>query len=145
MDTQTIIMTVTSGLLGGGLIAFIQFLITRHDRKHDRFKEVTDAIRDLAAEEEKRFQTLDRKIDTVEAKADEYNAISCRVRILRFRDEMLAGQNHTHDSFQQVLGDIDGYERFCEQHPDFRNNQTFATVEHIKQNYHERLEKHDFL
>lgn len=126
--------SVVSILVGGGLLAFIQFLIGRHDAKHDKFKEVFEAIEKLTG-----------KVDDLAAKSDERNAVNMRVRILRFRDEMLAGQNHTHDSFQQVLGDIDEYEKYCEKHQDFRNNQTTATIEHIKANYMERLKRHDFL
>ena len=126
--------SVVSVLIGGGIFAFIEFLINRHDKKHDRLKDITEAI-----------EKLTEKVDALDQKGDERNAINMRVRILRFRDEMLAGQNHTHDSFQQVLGDIDEYEKYCEGHPDFRNNQTVATIEHIKRNYAERLERHDFL
>ena len=125
---------VATILIGGGLFAFIQFLINRHDSKHDKLKDLTEAI-----------EKLSEKIDGIDQKGDERNAVNMRVRILRFRDEMLAGQNHTHDSFQQVLGDIDEYEQYCDKHPDFRNNQTVATIGHIKRNYAERLEKHDFL
>lgn len=126
--------SVVSVLIGGGIFAFIEFLINRHDTKHDRLKDITEAI-----------EKLTEKVDALDQKGDERNAINMRVRILRFRDEMLAGQGHTHDSFQQVLGDIDEYEKYCEKHPDFRNNQTTSTIEHIKRNYAERLEKHDFL
>lgn len=127
-------MSVVSILIGGGLLAFIQFLISRHDSKHDKFKEVFEAIEKLTG-----------KVDDLSAKSDERHAVNMRVRILRFRDEMLAGQSHTHDSFQQVLGDIDEYEKYAEEHPGFRNNQTVATIDHIKRNYAERLERHDFL
>lgn len=126
--------SVVSVLIGGGIFAFIEFLINRHDTKHDRLKDITEAI-----------EKLTEKVDALDQKGDERNAINMRVRILRFRDEMLAGQGHTHDSFQQVLGDIDEYEKYCEKHPDFRNNQTTTTIEHIKENYKERLERHDFL
>ena len=126
--------SVVSVLIGGGIFAFIEFLINRHDTKHDRLKDITEAI-----------EKLTEKVDALDQKGDERNAINMRVRILRFRDEMLAGQGHTHDSFQQVLGDIDEYEKYCEKHPDFRNNQTTSTIEHIKRNYAERLERHDFL
>lgn len=126
--------SVVSVLIGGGIFAFIEFLINRHDKKHDRLKDITEAI-----------EKLTEKVDALDQKGDERNAINMRVRILRFRDEMLAGQGHTHDSFQQVLGDIDEYEKYCEKHPDFRNNQTTTTIEHIKENYKERLERHDFL
>lgn len=125
---------ILSILVGGGLLAFIQFLISRHDSKHDRLKGIVESI-----------DRLSEKVDRLEQKGDERNAVSMRVRILRFRDEMLEGQNHTHDSFQQVLSDIDDYEKYCEKNPDFRNGQTTATIEHIKHNYAERLEKHDFL
>lgn len=126
--------SIISILIGGGIFSLIQFLISRHDGRHDRLKGVTDAIDKLSG-----------KVDELGAKSDERNAVAMRVRILRFRDEMLAGQSHTHDSFQQVLSDIDEYEAYCAAHPAFRNNQTMATVEHIKRNYAERLEKHDFL
>lgn len=131
MDIATGIISV---LVGGGLFAFIEYMISRHDKKHDRLKSLTEAV-----------DKLSEKIDMIDQKGDERNAVNMRVRILRFRDEMLAGQSHTHDSFQQVLSDIDEYDKFCERNPGFRNNQTAATIEHIKSNYMERLERHDFL
>ena len=145
MDFLSIGTTVISVLVGGGLLAFIQFLINRHDSKNDKFKGITDAINELSEKARTRFNTLDEKIDKVEAKADKNNAISCRVRILRFTDELLEGRNHSKDSFDQVMSDIDVYEQYCIEHPEFKNNQTAATIEHIKKNYAERLQKHDFL
>ena len=127
-------MQILSIIIGGGILAFIQFLITRHDGKHDKFKAITESI-----------DKLSKKVDYLDKKGDERNAVSMRVRILRFRDEMLADHKHTHDSFQQVLSDIDSYEQYCKQNPDFKNNQTIATIEHIKDNYHERLQKNDFV
>ena len=91
-----------------------------------------------------RFDTLDRKIDTVDAKSDERFAISARVRILRFEDELQEERKHSKDSWDQVMSDIDYYEAYCGEHKDFKNNQTVATVEHIQHGYRERLEKRDF-
>ena len=121
-------------LLGGGLVTLITFLIQRHDSKKDKDNEILRSIR-----------RLEDKIDNVAQTGDKRNAVEMRVRILHFRDEMLEGRNHTHDSFQQVLSDIDEYEEYCKDHPDFKNNQTVAIIEHIKRSYAERLEKHDFL
>ena len=129
-----IFTTLVGVLLGGGVLAFVQFLITRHDNKHDKLAGIKSMI-----------TTLSDKVDALGATGDKRNAVSMRVRILRFRDEMLQGQDHTHDSFQQVLSDIDEYEQYCADHPEFRNNQTEITIEHIKANYQERLVKHDFL
>ena len=40
MDFQTILIA----LLGGGVVGFVQYLITRHDNKHDRLKAIEDKI-----------------------------------------------------------------------------------------------------
>ena len=126
--------TLIVALIGGGIVGFIQFLIQRYDRKHDKFASIIEMIQKLEAANKRQ-----------DAKNDERHAVSMRVRILRFRDEMLKGQNHTHDSFRQVLSDIDEYEKYCAEHPEFKNNQTVSTIEHIKHSYQVRLEKNDFL
>jgi hypothetical protein len=139
-----IISSVIGVLLGGGILAFIQFLITRHDTRHDRLKTVTESIETLKTGMNERFDTLDSKIDAVEAKTDKYYAVSSRVRILRFEDELQEKRKHSKDSWDQAMSDIDYYENYCQAHPKFKNNQTVATVEHIKNGYMERLEKHDW-
>ena len=141
MDVFTTLIGV---LLGGGVLAFIQFLITRHDSKHDKMEEVNKSIQALSGEVKERFDVLDRKIDTVNAKGDERFAVSSRVRILRFEDELQEKRKHSKDSWDQAMADIDYYEAYCQAHPKFKNNQTAATVEHIKHGYGERLEKHDW-
>jgi hypothetical protein len=139
-----ILTSTVSILIGGGLFSLIQFLIQRHDSKHDKLKAVTDSINAMSGKMDERFNTLDRKIDSVDAKADSCNAVTCRVRILRFEDELQAEQRHSKDSWDQAMSDIDAYETYTKQHPDFRNNQTVATVTHIKHGYNERLEKRDW-
>lgn len=129
-----ILYGAASLLLGGGMLAFMQFLITRHDNKHDKLKGVYEAI-----------DALSKQVKAIADKADERNAVNSRVRILRFADEMMEGKKHSKDSWDQVMSDITDYEKYCEAHPDFRNGQTAATVEYLKKNYIERLEKHDFL
>lgn len=140
MDAQ-VIQTILVALISGGLVSFVEFLIRRNDEKKDKNSEILGAIREL----DTKIVILDKKIDSVDQKGDERNAIQSRVRILRFRDEMLEGKNHSHESFQQVMNDIDEYEDYCIGNPEFKNNQTAATVEYIKKNYAERLERHDFL
>ena len=120
-------------IFGGAFLAFLQFLITRHDNKVDKFGKLERAIADLKAD-----------IKRLDPKCDRREAISVRVRILKFEDELLEGHRHSKDSFDQVLSDITFYDQYCDSHPDFKNNQTLMTVEHIKKVYYERLEKRDF-
>ena len=107
----------------------------------------------------KKIDTLENKIDNLENRVDTLNnqvtalkdtteedrAVTARVRILRFADELFSGQQHSKDSFDATLTDVDYYEKYCTEHPSFKNNQTVMSVKHIKRVYEERLEKHDFL
>ena len=138
--------TLVGVLLGGGVLAFVQFLIQRNDSKHDKMEEVSKSIRALSEDMKERFDTLDNKIDAVEAKTDKYYAVSCRVRILRFEDELQSDIRHSKDAWDQVMSDVDFYKKYTEpgKHPDFKNGQTEATIEHIEHGYRERLEKRDW-
>lgn len=142
MDVLTGVVSV---LIGGGVLAFIQFLITRSDQKKDKDSAVLKAINDLRVNMDERFHQLDKKVDMVDAKGDERAAVIARVRILRFADEMQVGQQHSKDSWDQVMADITDYNAYCGSHEGFRNGQTGATVEYITEQYKTRLEKHDFL
>lgn len=133
-----ILGAVITFILGGGFLSFLQYLIERRDKRKDDIKEFKKQLADV----EKR---LSDKIDAIEAKADERNAVNARVRILRFADETMDGRKHSKDSYDQVMHDIDDYEDYCNVHPDFKNNQTVQTVGYLKKIYAERLEKHDFL
>ena len=141
----SILQTIIAGLLGGGLIGFIEFMIRRKDEKNDKSREVLQAVDKLDRKLDERFDVLDAKIDEVDRKYDERSTISARIRLLRFADEMMEGRKHSKDSWDQCLTDCDIYEDYCDAQPSFKNNQTEATIKYLKRSYEERLEKHDFL
>ena len=136
MDFQTILIA----LIGGGMVGFLQFLIQRHDSKSDKNKEVLQAIERL----DWKLQALEKTIASVDEKGDERYAISTRIRILRFEDELQEGRLHSKDSWDCVIADCDSYDNYCEKNKDFRNGMTEATVRHIRHGYDERLEKGDW-
>lgn len=128
-------------LLGGGILAFVQFLISRHDGKEEKkdlilkeIKEVRGEVADVRAE-----------VHQIRNEAADDRAVTARVRILRFEDELQEGKYHSKDSFDQCLADITVYNHHCAEHPEFKNDQTEATVKHIKEVYQQRLKKRDFL
>ena len=137
---MNVLLAVISGLFGGGVIGFIEFLIRRKDEKSDKNKEILLAIEKLDA----KIVTLEDKINKSDEKDDKRNAVSRRREILRFADEMMSDIKHSKDSWDQCIADVTAYEKYCESHPDFKNNQAAITIEYLKKQYAERLEKHDF-
>lgn len=104
-------------------------------------KEVIEKVDKL----EEKIDDLEKKIDAEKESMDEYKARQSRIRILRFGDEMRNQQLHTKEHFDDILMDIDLYERYCEKHRDFRNGISVQTIRYIKKIYKKRLEKNDFL
>lgn len=133
MEKDAIIAIFIAVIGSNALWGFIQFLLQRKDNKEDCSKKILDMI-----------QKLDEKIDKLDGELSERGAIACRVRILKFMDEILEGWNHSFDSYTQVMQDITNYINYCDLHPRFKNHQTEATIEYIKNDYQKHLEKNDF-
>lgn len=76
---------------------------------------------------------------------DERYADERRARILRFNNELVREIPHTKEEFIDILVDIDDYERYCDQNPEYRNNRAVHAIANIGRAYDERLVKHDFL
>lgn len=91
------------------------------------------------------MKTMKSEIDIIRDENREIHAKDCRVRILRFSDEIYLGQNHSQEHFKQILGDITHYENYCDRHPEFENQIAVAAITQIKDTYNTRLRKHDFL
>ena len=80
---------------------------------------------------EKVQKTLDAHIKEDE---DE-KARNTRYRILRFYDEMCENRRHSESHFEDILDDIDAYERYCNNHPNFRNSRGHVAMQNIKDTY----------
>lgn len=128
-------MDILSSLLGGGVVAavllFIQYLINRHDEKDEKLSIIVQSI-----------NTVTKKIDYMEGRIDENNAIIARRSILRFGNELYNDIPHSQEMFDQVLDDIDKYSKYCSEHPDFLNSKTDTTVSFIKETYYRLYTEH---
>ena len=94
----------------------------------------------------KEVKDLNTKVCDLEKTVHEGGAVAARIRILRFGDEVYRGTKHTKEHFDQCLrGDVTTYEQYCNDHPEFANNMTQLTVQHIKDVYAKCLEDHSFL
>ena len=70
---------------------------------------------------------------------------SCRERILRFNSEIISDNKiHNKEYYDEILSDIDKYEHYCLNHPDYPNNKALLSIENIKKTYSDLLERGDF-
>lgn len=138
---------------GGGLLLIAMTLIQLSPIKINPWGYIFRHIgRLLNADIEERIDAVDKKVerlakkhDNFEKLSDEREAKQCRTRILRFGDEILHGVKHSKEHFDQALIDCTEYESFCEDHPDFANNIAVQTIKRIKQEYQICLEERTFL
>lgn len=76
---------------------------------------------------------------------DERDANYRRQTILRFNVELMRGENYTHEHFVDMLSEIDDYERYCEEHPSYKNNRAVMAIANIKRVYEEHERNNSFL
>lgn len=104
-------------------------------------KDVLDKLDAMEKTQAETRKILDSHIKTDDAR----NADMHRARILQFNNELLRDIPHTREDFIEIMAEIDFYEKFCEAHPDYKNNRATHAVANISRVYDDRLIKHDFL
>ena len=92
-----------------------------------------------------KVEGLEEKIEKMDQDDKLQRAKDARTRVLRFGDELIHDVRHTKEHFDDVLRDITEYEKYCDEHPKFENDQMHITAEHIKETYHKCLREHSFL
>lgn len=91
-------------------------------------------------------KAIGRALNTeVMDKLNESDANNARYRIIRFDDEIRHHEYHTEEHFNQMLEDIDDYERFCRDHPNYKNNKAVSAIKNIKKVYEKCREENSFL
>lgn len=128
------LQTLIGGLLGGGLIGFIEFLIRRRDEKKDKNSEVLAALK-----------SIKDKIAGIESRMDKENADEARRNILAFDDELRRDIDHSEESFNQVLQDIKFYRDYCRTHTDYENDRASAAMSHIRETYQRVKNENKFI
>ena len=88
---------------------------------------------------------VEKRLDKHITTDDRRTADSSRTRILHFNNELLRNLPHTKEEFIEVLAEIDAYEKYCRENPDYPNNRAILAIENIRETYKRRLDKHDFL
>lgn len=88
---------------------------------------------------------VSEKLDAHIKLDDERNIKQCRLRILRFNDEILQGRPHTKEHYDEILDDITEYERYCEAHPRYKNSKAGMAIRVVESKYQRHMENKTFL
>ena len=131
---------------GGGLVVLALTVIQIAPVRVNHWSAIAKAIgrainAEVLAELERTRIKLDNHIKTDDERAADMH----RARILRFNQELIRQIPHTREEFIEVLTEIDRYQRFCREHPDYPNSRAVHAIANIGRVYDERLQKHDFL
>lgn len=88
---------------------------------------------------------LNSEVSELKNEFEVHTVNSCRKRILRFNSEIISGnQKHNKEYYDELLSDIDKYEHYCLNHPEYPNNKAMLSIENIKKTYSGLLERNDF-
>ena len=120
-------------LLGGGILAFIQWAVDKLSLWHTKNDKTAKAI-----------ESLSQKITELKDLMNERDAILARTHILRFNDELINGVEHSHEYFLQTLDDLKTYDDYCASHPKFANGRTIQAAENIRRTYEKLFDSHKF-
>ena len=110
------------------LVGIIPTIISNRKKTEESIKESQDSAK-------KDMVKMQTSLDNHIREDEDEKARNQRYRILRFYDEMCEHRRHSESHFEDILDDIDDYEKYCEAHPEFRNNRGKVAMEHIKVTY----------
>lgn len=154
--TQNLIGTMTTGEIMGGLALLAAGISTVVEIAPIKINPWTslaraigraingDVLKELENVKQNQRETQQR-LDGHIRVDDERDADKHRERILQFNTELLRNIPHTREDFIEILVEIDKYERYCRDNPNYPNNRAVHAIANIGRVYDERLVKHDFL
>jgi hypothetical protein len=116
------------------VVKLLDWILNRRNEKKGAIAQLTNKVDKIAS---------DLKSHINENR--EQSAIQARQRIQRFNDELLRGQKHTKEYFDSILIDITDYDRYCNEHEEFRNQVTSMAEENIKRVYKKCMMDKTFL
>ena len=144
-DTGLQILQGVGLLLTGGGFTFIGMLLKRRWETKDKKDEVAVAITNLGKKLENVQSSIMAELAKDRADNLEYRAKQSRARILQFNEELYRHIDHTKESFDDVIAEIDYYEDYCKEHPDFPNFKAVAAIQNVKDTYTHCLKEGKFL
>ena len=119
--------------------------VEKYPQWHQQSIDIQHRYDELFAELGEKLDSLHEMFADLKKEISEDRATTSRYRILRFDDEIRHDEHHTKEHFDQILDDITEYEKYCDGHPDYRNNKAVMAIENIKRVYQKCTNEGTFL
>lgn len=126
-------------------------IVTRYKQNEEQQNKLDSMVTQLEGQQDALISTgakLDRiatQLSNLDRKVNEIEPTMSRYRVLRFNDEILHGERHSKEHFDQILEDITHYENYCETHPEYENNKAVLAIANITKIYQKCSEENSFL
>ena len=119
----------------GIVVTVIPTIIANRKKTQESIKASNDEMRKQLDENNRRVAVVQSTLDAHIREDEDEKARNQRYRILRFYDELCEDREHSESHFEDILDDIDDYEKYCDSHTDFKNSRGKVAMEHIKTVY----------
>lgn len=123
-------------------------LIGKVEKLQQTIDEVKESNKHLDNKYDKLQDTINEVKENHNRFEDKYNkdeATECRIRIIRFSDEILHHMDHSKENFDQVLDDISFYTNYCQTHPEFKNGKAVFAIQNIQRKNQECFDNDSYL
>ena len=117
----------------GGFTALVTALIGARQRKKDK----DDAVM-------KKLDSISKAVDDQKNATEERFIRLDRSAIIKFADEISRKLEHSSEAFDDILEAIDRYDKYCNNHSDFKNSKTTLSAKLIKDTYERCRSEHKF-
>lgn len=93
----------------------------------------------------KSFISLPKRIEKLENEFNDDRAFRWRSMIISRGNRVQDGFKMRKEVWKDTIETIDNYEKYCNQHPNFRNELASMTIAYMRHKYMEACENNDFL
>ena len=138
------IVTAVSPILVA-LIAIIPAVVSNRKKTQASIEEANKSAVAANKATDARIEKMQSTLDKHIREDEDDNARNRRYRILRFYDEMCEHRRHSESHFEDILDDIDEYEKYCAKHPDYKNTRGGVAMARIKAVYAKTKNEGGFL
>ena len=117
------------------IVGIVPTVVANRKKTQKSIEDMTTQIVEDVNSAKKAVADIETKLDEHLTEEEVHRAKQARYRILRFYDEVCAGQWHSESHYEDVLDDVDFYEAYCEKHPDFKNSRGKIAMEFLREDY----------